>query len=124
MRTTRPSRTQLGIWPTPLQTLVRRLLDQVRQLSKADPDKAIARLRVRAHSDSRNAMAGRAEARCGVLLDPVFAGSAWHAFFAQWAGPARGAGAGSRPTDELRADRGGCPDPPHCLSHRHWRIRS
>ena len=57
---------------------VRGLLRQVRcqQLSQAEPDAALARLRIcMPGGDSPSALADRVEARCGTLLDPVFAGA-------------------------------------------------
>lgn len=73
---------------------VRGLLRQVRrqQLSQAEPDTALARLRIcMPGGDSPSALADRVEARCGTLLDPVFAGPAWHAFCAQRPDPGRAA---------------------------------
>ena len=72
---------------------VRGLLGQVqrRQLSHAEPDAAITRLRICVRSSSRSALADRAQARCGILLDPVFAGPAWHSFCAQRPDPGRAA---------------------------------
>jgi len=76
---------------------VRRLLGQVRrqQLSQTEPDAALARLRVcvrrASPGGSRSELADRLEARCGTLLDPVFAGPAWHAFCAQRPDPGRAA---------------------------------
>jgi D-cysteine desulfhydrase len=81
----------VGKSPMEATGAVRRLLEQVRQrqLSEAEPETAISRLRVLARSSSRSALADRLEARCGTLLDPVFAGPAWHTFCAQWPGAGR-----------------------------------
>jgi D-cysteine desulfhydrase len=71
---------------------VRGLLGQVRrqQLSQAEPDAVLARLRICVRGgDSPSALADHVEARCGTLLDPVFARPAWHAFCAQRPDPGR-----------------------------------
>ena len=49
-----------------------------RQLSQADPDSALRRLSVRERAGAFSRAADLAAASCGVLLDPVFAGPAWH----------------------------------------------
>ena len=84
MRTTRPdlrARTGLGIWPTPLQSAD----DQAGIYVKREDLCGFA------FGDSPSALADRVEARCGTLLDPVFAGPAWHAFCAQRPDPGRAA---------------------------------
>ena len=49
-----------------------------RQLSRTDPDSALRRLSLREQAGAFSRAADLAAASCGVLLDPVFAGPAWH----------------------------------------------
>jgi 1-aminocyclopropane-1-carboxylate deaminase/D-cysteine desulfhydrase-like pyridoxal-dependent ACC family enzyme len=65
--------------------LARLVRDQ--RLSRADPDSALQRLRVRGQAGARSPAADRIAASCGVLLDPVFAGPAWHTACAGPPGP-------------------------------------
>jgi len=78
---------------TPLEAAqaVRRLarLARDRQLSQADPGSALRGLYIRGQAGARSGQADRIAASCGVLLDPVFAGPAWHAACAGPPGPGR-----------------------------------
>jgi 1-aminocyclopropane-1-carboxylate deaminase/D-cysteine desulfhydrase-like pyridoxal-dependent ACC family enzyme len=64
---------------------VRRLLESARErdLTQADPDAALRRLRILPRTGRSTELAELAEAQSGTLLDPVFAGPAWNAFGAQ-----------------------------------------
>jgi Pyridoxal-phosphate dependent enzyme len=78
---------------TPLEAAqaVRRLARLVRdrQLSQADPGSPLRGLRIRGQAGVRSPSADRIAASCGVLLDPVFAGPAWHTACAGPPGPGR-----------------------------------
>lgn len=69
-----------GKSPLEAAAAVRGLAHLVRdqRLSQADPGSALRRLCVRERAGTRSTEADRAAVSCGVLLDPVFAGPAWH----------------------------------------------
>jgi len=80
-----------GKLPREAAQAVRRLVRLVadRQLSQADPDAALRRLHVLGQAGARSPVAERIAASCGVLLDPVFAGPAWHTACAKLPDPGR-----------------------------------